>query len=89
MRAVVWLLSEILKAVLRMEHKLDILVRDRKPPKGGFLLTPQIQNQNMDPITGLPVRYVPVQLPDHNLEVMVRESTDTPVSAEPPRTVGG
>lgn len=89
MRTIVWLMTQILQAALRIEHKLDILVRERKAPEGGFLVTPQMKQQNTDPVSGQPVKYVPVQLADHSLEVMVRESTDGPVSAEPPRTIGG
>ena len=89
MRTIVWLLTQILQTVLRIEHKLDILVRDRKAPEGGFLITPNMQQQNVDPVTGQPVKYIPVQLADQSLEVMVRESTDGPNSVEPPRTIRG
>lgn len=89
MRVIVWMLSELLKTALRIEHKLDILLTDRRPLENGFLVTPRMQNQNVDPVTGQPVKYVPVQIPEHGLEVMVRESSDGPVTTEPPKSVGG
>ncbi len=88
MRGIAFLLEQILKTVLRIEHKLDILVRDRKAPEGGFLMTPQMKNQTVDPVSGHPVKYSPVNLEEHGRTVMFREETDGPDSVELPRTIG-
>lgn len=88
MRGIAFLLEQILKTALRIEHKLDILVRDRKAPEGGFLMTPQMKNQTVDPVSGQPVKYSPVNLEEHGRTVMFREETDAPDSVELPRTIG-
>ena len=87
MRAIVFLLSEILKTALRIEHKLDqVLLRQKTGDNNVF--TPKMQNPTPDSITGMPVKYTPVNLPEYQITVMVREPTDAPQTAEPPKTVG-
>ena len=51
MRTVVWLLSEILKALLRVEHKTDVLIQQLKT-KGELPFVPPMGNQTADPVTG-------------------------------------
>ena len=87
MRAFIFLLSEILKSILRIEHKLDILLRERRPA-GEFILTPLMKHQNIDPVSGQQVRYIPVNLTEHSHQVWIRQETDKPETPEPPLTVG-
>lgn len=88
MRVIVWLLTEILRTLLRLEHKTDVLLRQFKT-KGELPFVPPMNNQVPDPVTGLPVKYTKVQLTDFGMEVMVRESGDAPTSLDLPQSIRG
>lgn len=89
MKTIVWLLTEVLQTVLRIEHKLDILVRkEQQRVEGQPMWVPSMSHQVTDPVSGTPVKYDQVDLESFGMTVFVREAQDTPQSAQLPKVLG-
>lgn len=86
MESIVWLLSQILETALRVEHKLDILVAERRSKDPGMAV-PRMSGKNFDSVTGKPVIYSKAYLEEYLRSVVSRAPSDTPTTTEPSTTV--
>lgn len=85
MRSIYFLLKEILATALRIEAKLDILVRRLKDPNAPVV--PMGYQGQVDPLSQQPVKYVPVALEDQTY-VNVRRDGNAPATSELPTHMG-
>ena len=83
MRTAVYLLAEILKSALRIEHKIDILIRHAKTGEGHPLrYTPSMSVEQTDPVVGEKIKYKKVDLTNYGEAVFVREDKVRPTTLE-------
>lgn len=80
-RTIVYLLKQILATGLRIEHKLDALLRSSKE----LPMVPPMNGQ-ADPITQRPVLYRPVTLEDGST-VAVRTDGNVPTTSGDPQVL--
>lgn len=88
MKTAVWLLTQVLSSVLRIEHKVDLILSRTKADTVSGAYLPPMSTQAQDPVTGSPVQYTAVQLASYGTQVMIRRPTDQPQSNEVPGTIG-